>query len=93
LLAEALFDEDTNVRWASVEVLTHLGKDVIPAMLNALSCHPDLNPGRQAVFQALKGATFNCPEEQARLKPLMECLHMPDTCNEAPAVAGRMLRE
>lgn len=93
LLAEALFDEDSHVRWASVEALTHLGKDVIPAMLNALSCHPDPNPGRQAVFQALKGAALNCPQERARLKPLMECLHLPDACKEAPAVAGRILRE
>jgi len=93
LLADALFDEDSNVRWASVEVLTHLGKDGIPAMLHALSRHPDLHPGRQAVFQALKGAAYNCPQEQRRLRPLIECLHKPDTCKEAPVVAGRILRE
>lgn len=93
LLADALFDEDSNVRWASVEVLTHLGTDGIPAMLHALSRHPDLNPGRQAIFQALKGAAFNSPQEQRRLRPLMECLHKPDTCKEAPAIAGRILRE
>jgi hypothetical protein len=93
LLAEALFEEDSNVRWASVEVLTRLGELALPAILKALSSRASMGPGRQAIFQALKGAAFHSPEAQARLKPLFDCLHMPDTYRDAPQVAGRLLQE
>jgi hypothetical protein len=91
LLAEALFDQDSNVRWASVEVLSCLGEQALSAILQALSNRTSLGTGRQAIFQALKRAAFYSPAQQRRLAPLFESLHMPNTYEEAPHVARRLL--
>jgi HEAT repeat protein len=93
ILAEGIFDDQSAVRWASVEILTRLGSNVIPAILAALGEKVRLGLSRQALFQVLKGASFSSVKDQARLKPLLECLHMPDGCAEAPAIARRLLQE
>lgn len=93
ILAKGLFDDDSTVRWASVEILTRLGSTVIPSILEALSAQKRLGLTRQAVFQVLKGAAFQDRAVQARIQPLLDCLYMPDACIEAPQLARRLLKE
>lgn len=91
LLAEGLYDEVYNVRWATSDVLSKLGEPAVLAVLELLSQRPPDEPARQAIYHALHGLVS--AELRARLAPLLEALHGPAADLEAPLVAQRLYYE
>jgi HEAT repeat protein len=91
VLAEGLYDENRLVRWATADVLAHLGEPAVPAILTALSRHELDEPFRQAAYHALHGITSRQVRE--RIKPLLDALSAPAADVSAPTIAQRLLME
>jgi HEAT repeat protein len=91
ILAGGLLDESYAVRWATSDVLAHLGTQAIPAILTILSRHPFNEPSRTAAYHALHGILSTSTQEY--IKPLLDALHGPAPDIEAPIVAQRLLME
>ena len=91
ILAKGLMDENRIVRWATADVLAHLGARGVPATLQILS-YTDLNEQtRQAAYHALHAITSR--EVQTRLKPLLDAMHDPSANVKVPGIAQRLLLE
>ena len=91
VLAEGLRDENEQVRWASADVLAHLGEPAVPATLTFLSRHKLNEQLRQSAYHALHGIVSL--RTRKRLQPLLDALHGPAPDIEVPAVAQRLLME
>ena len=91
ILAEGLLDENYAVRWATADVLAHLGERAIPATLTILSRYPLNEPSRQAAYHALHGISNR--EVQECIKPLLDALRGFATSMQVPIVAQRLLIE
>jgi hypothetical protein len=91
ILAEGLRDKNYVVRWATADMLAHLGAEAVPSTLTMLTHHKLDEQFRQAAFHALHGVTSHRVQE--RLKPLLDALHGPDASVEAPMLAQRLLAE
>lgn len=91
ILAEGLLDENYTVRWATADVLAHLGKSAVPATLSILSRYSLNEPSRQAAYHALHGISDH--EVQERIKPLLDALRGSTASIGVPVVAQRLLME
>lgn len=91
ILAEGLRDENYAVRWATADVLAHLGAQAVAATLTMLTRHKLDEPFRRAACHALNGIASQKTRE--RLKPLHDALHGLAPSVEAPAVAQCLLME
>jgi HEAT repeat protein len=91
ILAEGLLDENYAVRWATADVLAHLGKRGVPATLTILSQRKVTEQSRQAAYHALHGITSR--RIQQLLKPLLYALRSPAASVEVPGIAQRLLLE
>jgi len=91
ILAEGLLDENYAVRWATADVLAHLGERAIPATLTILSRYPINEPSRQAAYHALHGISNR--EVQERIKPLLDALRDFTVSIGVPVIAQRLLME
>lgn len=89
LLAEGLYDENRDVRWATANVLARLDLVAVPAILSVLSRHKLSEPLREAAYHALHAMPSSRTKE--RIQPLLEALLSPAANVEAPAVAQRLL--
>jgi HEAT repeat protein len=90
-LAEGLLDDNQAVRWATADVLAHLGVRAVPATLTIISQRKLNEQSRQAVYHALHGMTSR--QIQQRVQPLLDALHGTAASIEAPAVAQHLLME
>lgn len=91
ILAEGLSDNSHKVRWATADVLAHIGPRAVPATLKVISRSTLSAPTRQAAYHALHGVLSRRLRE--RLKPILEALQSPTASIEAPAIAHRLLQE
>ncbi|MEN8173571.1 MAG: HEAT repeat domain-containing protein [Chloroflexota bacterium] len=91
VLAEGLLDENYAVRWATSDVLAHMGASGVQATLAILSRHRMNEPMRQAAFHALHGIASR--KVQKRIKPLVDALRGSAASIEAPVIAQRLLME
>ncbi len=91
ILAEGLLDENREVRWASADVLAHLGEAGVLVTLKILSQSRLNAQTLQAAYHALHDIASS--EVQERLQPLLVALRGPAASIEAPAVAQRLLME
>ncbi len=91
ILAEGLMDENYSVRWATADVLAHMGAGAVQATLKVISRHKLKEPTRQAAYHALHGIVSR--KVQVRIKPLLDALRGPAASVEAPAIAQRLLME
>jgi len=91
MLAEGLHDTNYAVRWATADVLAHLGPRAIPATLTILSRYEINESFRQAAYHALHGITSS--KAQERLKPLLEAMRDFASTIEIPMIAQRLLME
>ncbi len=91
ILAEGLRDENATVRWATADVIAHLGEDAVPATLTMLNRYKLDEQFRHAAYHALHGITSY--RVQKRLKPLLDALHGSAASVEAPMLAQRLLAE
>jgi len=91
ILAEGLLDENYAVRWATADVLAHMGAGAVQATLTVLSKHKLNEPTRQAAYHALHGIVSR--KVQKRIKPLLDALRGSTTSINAPAIAQRLLME
>lgn len=89
ILAEGLFDESHEVRWATADALARIGASAIPAILAVISRYQITNPSRQAILFALRGTVSRSYKQW--LKPLLDVLKNPLSSVEAPAIARRLL--
>jgi len=89
ILAEGLLDESYLVRWATSDVLAHLGTQAIPAILTILSRYTLNEPSRNVAYHALYGILSTSTQEY--IKPLLDALHGPAPDIEAPIIAQRLL--
>jgi hypothetical protein len=91
ILVGGLLDESYAVRWATSDVLAHLGTQAVPAILTILSQYTLNEPSRNAVYHALHGILSASTQEY--IKPLLGALHGPAPDIEAPIIAQRLLLE
>jgi HEAT repeat protein len=91
ILAEGLLDENYAIRWATVDVLVHLGARTIPSVLTILSRCTLNELSRQAAYHALHGILSASTHE--RIKPLLDALKGPVPDIEARTIAQRLLLE
>jgi len=91
ILAEGLLDENYAVRWATADVLAHLGERAIPATLTILSRYPLNEPSRQAAYHALHGISNR--EVQEYIKPLLDALRSSAASISVSIIAQRLLIE
>lgn len=98
ILAEGLFDENMEVRWATARVLANLDVPAIPAILQVLCMHELTEPLRQSSYHALNSMPGSRqPEIRAYLEPLLDVLRRQNAISmisiEAPVIAQRLLSE
>jgi HEAT repeat protein len=91
ILAEGLRDANYVVRWATADVLAHLGPRAVPATLTMLSCYKIDEQLRQAAYHALHG--IKSSKIQERLKPLLDSMRGLAFSIEVPMLAQRLLAE
>jgi HEAT repeat protein len=91
ILAEGLYDTSYAVRWATADVLAHLGSQAVPAILTILSRYEINESFRQAAYHALHGISSSKAQES--LKPLMDAMRDFASNIEIPMIAQRLLAE
>ena len=91
ILAEGLFDENREVRWATADVLANLESTAIPAILHVITHHPLNEQFRRAAYHALHA--MHSRQLQEYLAPLLDALRGSASSVKAPAVAAQMAAE
>jgi len=90
-LAEGLLDDSYAVRWATADVLAHLGERAIPSVLLILNCHTMNEYLRKAAIHALH--MIRSRKIQRRIQPLLDALHGSAAEVEVPVTANQLLAD
>jgi HEAT repeat protein len=91
ILADALGDENSSVRWVSSDLLARVGVQAVPSILDIIVRKPFSDECRQSAHHAL--ISMKTYRAQECLKPLVSALSSPSTKLVAQIIADRMRQD